>query len=399
MAGMFSKLMGSLGSGLFSSTGKSVLGVDIGNSSIKVVQLRKEKGVALLETYGEIALGPYASLETGRSTNLPADKLSEALKDVMQEANVTTTDCGVSIPFASSLITLIEMPALDQAQLAKMIPIEARKYIPVPITEVQLDWFVIPNEDARFFSKDSPEQKAEQISGPSAAATQAPQAPKAPSDTITVLLVAIHNEMLRKYSEVLTLSGLKPAFFEIEIFSSIRAVMDRGTAPFVVIDIGASSTKLYVVEYGIVRVSHIISKGSQDITLSLSRSLGVPIEKAEKMKREMGLLGAGTGADGKTVSQTAQLSMEFIFAEAKRSILSYQKRYNKNVNKIVFTGAGAVIQGLKGFAAERFDMEVTLADPFQKVQSPAFLEEVLKNAGPEFAVAVGLALRKLQEEE
>jgi type IV pilus assembly protein PilM len=398
MAGMFSKLIGSLGSGLFSSAGKSVLGVDIGNSSIKVVQLRKEKGVALLETYGEIALGPYASLETGRSTNLPADKLSEALKDLMQEANVTTMDCGVSVPFASSLITLIEMPALDQTQLAKMIPIEARKYIPVPITEVQLDWFVIPNDDARFFSKDSPEQKAEQISGP-AAATPQQQAPKVPTSTTTVLLVAIHNEMLRKYAEVLTLSGLKPAFFEIEIFSSIRAVMDRGTAPFVVIDIGASSTKLYVVEYGIVRVSHIISKGSQDITLSLSRSLGIPIDKAEKMKRELGLLGAGTGADGKSVSQTAQLTMEFIFSEAKRSILSYQKRYNKNVNKIVFTGAGASIQGLKGFAAERFDMEVVLADPFQKVQSPAFLEEVLKGAGPDFAVAVGLALRKLQEEE
>ncbi len=398
MAGMFSKLMGSLGTGLFSSAGKSVLGVDIGNSSIKVVQLRKEKGVALLETYGEIALGPYASLETGRSTNLPADKLSEALKDLMQEANVTTMDCGVSIPFASSLITLIEMPALDQAQLAKMIPIEARKYIPVPITEVQLDWFVIPNDDARFFSKDSPEQKAEQISGP-AAATPQEQAPKTPTSTITVLLVAIHNEMLRKYAEVLTLSGLKPAFFEIEIFSSIRAVMDRGTAPFVVIDIGASSTKLYVVEYGIVRVSHIISKGSQDITLSLSRSLGVPIDKAEKMKRDLGLLGGGTGIEGKSVSQTAQLTMEFIFSEAKRSILSYQKRYNKNVNKIVFTGAGASIQGLKGFATERFDMEVVLADPFQKVQSPAFLEEVLKGAGPDFAVAVGLALRKLQEEE
>lgn len=398
MAGLFSKISDTIGGRFFSKAGKSVIGVDIGNSSIKIVQLRKEKGAAILETYGEIALGPYGSLETGRSTNLPPEKIAEALKDVMREANITTTECGVSIPFASSLISLIEMPAIDQSQLEKMIPIEARKYIPVPISEVQLDWFVVPQEDAQYFSKDNATAKKEQEqNGPPA--SRAPQEQKKEqTQSVTVLLVAIHNEVLKKYSEVMTLSGLKPTFYEIEIFSSIRSVIDRGTAPFVVIDIGASSTKLYIVEYGIIKVSHIINKGSQDITLSLSRSIGVSIEKAEEMKREVGLLGTGSDSNSKSASQTAQLTMEYIFSEAKRSILGYQKRYNKNINKIVFTGAGAVLQGLKGFATERFDVDVVLADPFSKVQTPAFLEDVLKNAGPEFTVAVGLALRKLQEE-
>src|SRR3990167_4299302 len=143
----------------FLHKGSSVLGIDIGSSSIKVVQLRKERGAAVLETYGELSLGPYAGIEIGRAVNLDAEKLAEALLDVLKEANITTKNCGISIPFAASLISLIKMPMLNEAQLKKMIPIEARKYIPVPITEVALDWFILP-EEGRGFSLPRRRRKA-----------------------------------------------------------------------------------------------------------------------------------------------------------------------------------------------------------------------------------------------
>ena len=117
--------------------------MDIGSSSIKVVQLRREKGRVILETYGAISLGPYAGVEIGRATALGADKISEALKDVIREANVTTTDAAISIPYSSSLGSIIKLPATVEKQLAQVVPIEARKYIPVPINEVLLDWFVV----------------------------------------------------------------------------------------------------------------------------------------------------------------------------------------------------------------------------------------------------------------
>src|SRR5665213_2530341 len=88
----------------------SVLGVDIGSSSLKVVQLRATSGVAVLETYGELALGPYAGSEVGQATNLPADTIAATLKDLLHEANVTTRECGVSIPFSRSLLTLVTLP-------------------------------------------------------------------------------------------------------------------------------------------------------------------------------------------------------------------------------------------------------------------------------------------------
>jgi type IV pilus assembly protein PilM len=364
----------------------SILGIDIGSSSIKVVQLKKKRGVAVLETYGELSLGPYSDIDVGRSTSLPHAKLVEALKDILAEANTTTTICGVSIPFSSSLISIMSIPGnLEESKLSKMIPIEARKYIPVPISEVTLDWFIIPQSQDKYLSKEdggvggSVDQQGEQ---------------SILTNKTNVLLVAIHNEVLNKYRDVLKEVGLSVSFYEIEIFSTIRAVVGQGIEPVMIIDIGSASTKVYVVELGIVKVSHIINKGSQDLTLALSRSIGISISEAEKLKREVGLLGS---TDRPHIKESILLTLEYIFSESNRVLLNYQRKYNNSVNKVFFTGGGSVLNGLVEEASGRFNAEVATADPFAKTQTPAFLENVLKEVGPEFAVAVGVALRKLQE--
>lgn len=365
----------------FAPHSASVLGIDVGSSAIKIVQARNEKGVAVLETYGEIALGPHADLEVGRATNLPAEKLADALKDLLKEANVTTKNCGVSVPFAASLVKLIEMPPVSAQKLAAMIPIEARKYIPVPIAEVQLDWFVVPEAEQKFF------EGAESLS----------DAEETELKKKLVLLVAIHNETLRKYTDTLKLAGLAPSFYEIEIFSSIRSTIERGLAPVAIIDIGAATSKVYVVELGIILNSHTISKGSQDVTLSLANSSHVSITKAEEVKRQSGILGGDAGSQMATVSHAAALTMEHIFIEARRVLLGFQKKHNKVITKVILTGGGSTMKGLQDFVQKQLEIETELANPFAHLQAPAFLEDVLKEAGPDFAVAVGLALRKLQE--
>jgi len=361
---------------LFASKGpESVLGVDIGSSSIKVVQLRRKSGVPVLETYGELALGPYGNLEIGRATNLTAEQIAKALNDVMREANVTATGAAFSIPFSSSLISLLELPQVSPAQLAQMIPLEARKYIPVAMNEVTLDWFVIPVEEARYLSTEKEKEGT--------------------ARKVSVLLVAIHNDTLAKYRDIIKATKLSSSFFEIEIFSAARAALEQGIAPVMVLDLGAATTKLYVVEYGIVRVSHIINRGGQDVTLALSRTLGVSVSKAEQMKREMGVVPGNDASKG--VSETALLSLEYIFSEANRSLLNYERRFNKNISKVVLVGGGAVMKGLLEVSKKHFETEVVLGNPFAKVEAPAFLENVLRQAGPEFSVATGLALRKLSE--
>src|SRR3989338_6872622 len=105
--------LGSIFSGFGRAREASVLGVDIGASSAKIVQLRSSRGIAILETYGEIALGPFGGQPIGKAVKLSREKIAEALKELMKESNVTATETGVSIPFASSLVSVLVLPPAD----------------------------------------------------------------------------------------------------------------------------------------------------------------------------------------------------------------------------------------------------------------------------------------------
>ncbi len=363
---------------------QSVLGVDIGSSAIKIVQLSRKGGHPVLDTYGELSLGQYANKGVGEATNLPLEKIIEAVNDMLREkeVNISTRSCGVAIPFSSSLMTVIEMPDLPQKQLNEMVPLEARKYIPVPISEVTLDWYSIPKDE-----------NLDQNSNPT------PSQVNKSSETLglkkaEVLIVALHNDTITKYKDIVSRSSLDASFFEIEIFSTMRSILDQETTPVMIADMGATSTKLYIVEKGVLRSSHMVNRGSHKITDELSKSLGISMVDAEYLKREKGLLGEIKGISVKSVMA---LTLNYIFSEANQFLLAYQKKYNKNVAKVVLVGGGSALKGIAAVAKEGFQTEVVAGDPFSKVVAPAFLENVLRDTGPEFAVAVGIALRKLQE--
>ena len=351
-----------------------VLGVDIGSSSIKIVQLKKQGGKAVLETYGEIALGPYSGTDLGRATVLPADKLSEAVKDLLKESNTTTLNSAMSISIGSSFVVFMNMPSSEEKNFAEMVPIEARKFIPVPISEVTLDWWAIPKDELNFSELQD---------------TQKTEAEK----NTEILLIVINNDALNKNREIQKLAGLATTFSEVEIFSSMRASLEPGIAPQVIMDFGAGSTKVFVVEKGILRASHVVNRGSQDITLSISKSMGISFEEAEKIKIKQGIIGTETGS----ISEISSITIDYILSETGRFIMNYYKKSGKKISKIVLAGGGSLLKGLKEKAQNSFETPVEISDPFSKVEYPAFLEEVLKNAGPEFAVAIGLAIRKLQE--
>lgn len=350
-----------------SKKSKSVIGLDIGSSSLKVVQLRRDGETAVLETYGELALGPYAGGEAGQATNLPADKIAETLKDLLRESSVTTTDSGISIPFSRSLLTLVELPYRESPEEQKtMIELEARKYIPVPVSEVQLDWFIVPE----------------------------PAAPDGAAQTkMKVLIVAVHNDQLALLQSVIAGANLTATFYEIEIFSTIRSVVDEPVLPVLVLDIGASATKVYAVEHGVVALSHNIPQGGQDVTRTIATASGYSMSKAEELKKEHGF------ADGKGIYDRKSIELVFsrIFEETKRVLTQYETTHQKTVSTIVLTGGGGVTKELGAYAKEFFSVDVKLADPFGKTQAPAFMRPVLEEIGPEFAVAVGVALRKLEE--
>lgn len=374
---LFNKILASL------ITKKRVLGIDIGSSSIKIVELERSGEHAILQNYGEIALGPYAGLAVGQATNLSTEKISAALNDLLKEAKIGVRNAVVAIPIGSSLLSFIEVPSTDPKQLEKLIPLEARKYIPVPISEVTIDWWVLPRRGEA--TKTKTLAKPEETKNVLARETK--------KEASEVVISAIHNETLNKYESIQKATGITVDQLEIEIFSSIRSVIGRDMSPLMILDIGASTTKLALVEHGIVKSYHIINKGSQDITTAIAGGMEVSMDEAEKIKRKYGLHGS---TDTKQTTDVASAPLGYIFAEASNAASSFERTYGVTFKKIILTGGGSLLKGLPDLAGRYFHYEVALGKPFERVEHPAFLEGVLAQVGPEFAVAVGLAFKGLE---
>jgi type IV pilus assembly protein PilM len=353
----------------------TAVGIDIGSSAIKIVQIKKKAGKAVLETYGAIALGPYADTDIGKVTNLPPETIIEALQEVLKAAGVTTRQAALSIPAQSSLLFNISLPAqIGESALAGVIPTEARKYIPVPIDEVVLDYFIFPRKEPSF------EEMQNKVSQNLDSSNE-------------VIVIAIQKDAIEKYRSIINKANLSSTFFEVEMFSAVRSNFEHELAPVLLVDLGASKTKVSIVELGTIRSFHTINKGGADVTESISRSLNISFPKAEEMKKEYGLYGSPVDRELVDIIKT---QTDYIFSEINSVLLNYEKKYNKPITKIIFTGGGSLLKGLTEVASSNFKIEVTRGNPFAKINAPAFLEKALEVIGGEFGVALGLALRKLQ---
>ncbi|KKS77545.1 MAG: Type IV pilus assembly protein PilM [Parcubacteria group bacterium GW2011_GWC1_43_11b] len=374
---LFNNLLSDLTKTFSRQKSDSVFGLDIGLSSVKVVQLKRRRGRVILETYGELATGPYGGLAVGQAVNLTLDNLKKLVADLFKEANITTKTGVMSIPSRSSLIVDIDLPEVDDDKLASIIPLEARKYIPVAISEVTLDWLRIPSPaDIRTANENNPE--GQPIKG-----------------LTKILLVAIHNDAIKNHQTLAKDLELQVPIMEIESFSSIRSCLHNDLNATALIDLGASSSKMAIIDRGVIRVSHTINKGAQDLSMAVSRSLSVPFEKAEEIKREVGLVEKPENYDN--VESAISPLVEYIFAEAEHVVIKYQKENRRVVDKFILIGGGAVLKGLLAIAEQEVGVPVAFGQPFNKTEAPAFLSGVLTEAGPSFAVAIGLALRGLEE--
>ena len=245
-------------SGLFGNKqDNTAVGIDIGTSAIKVVELRRENGRAVLSTYGALSLGQYKEGGfIGEVTTLEPELLAKALTDTLKETNISSKNIVIGIPSVSCIIFILQLPAaIDEATLSTVIPNESKKFIPVPITDVSLDWYVIPRRE-----ESGVESRVIAESGGEA--------------KMSVLVVATLNETLQRYTDVTQKAGIPMNNLEIEIFSHIRAILNRELYPVLIVDIGASKTKLTIVEHGIVETFRLVDRKSTRLNsshLKLSR--------------------------------------------------------------------------------------------------------------------------------
>ncbi len=358
---------------LFQKSDLKVLGLDIGSSAVKAVQLQEKNGRVYLDTYGSFVLGLYSGNEPGQAVQLDPEKTTGVIKEMLSEAQVSTTRTVATIPLSSSIISVIEMPDVSEKQLDQMIPLEAKKYIPSSLDEVMLDWSLVGEKKVEV--KDEGSNKKEQIKKKE------------------VMLVAIHKDILERQQNIIEQVELEAAAYEIEVFTIYRsALSNAGSETVLVVDMGASLTKLQIISEGVVRASHSINRGSQDITQAFAKSLDISWAEAEMVKRDLGISGKHP-----QILEASLLTLDYIFDEIRRIVNAYQARYSKAVEKVVFSGGGGSLPGLNKKAQDSLQMTVETARPFDNMVVPEFLKSTLEEIGPEFTVAVGAAMRGLEE--
>jgi len=341
----------------------SFVGIDIGNDSVKVVQLRKENERAILETYGELKTERYfgGSRSGGGGLLAKNDKsIANLLVDLLRESNVTSKKAVIGIPSTSSFITAVNLPLLKDNEIAAAIPFEAKRYIPIPASEVAIDWQVLETDETE--------------------------------RRISVLLVAVPNEVTAKHRRIAELAGLELVAAEIESFSLIRSLPGSERRAVAIINWGAVVTTVTIVDQRRIRMNHNFGRGSREITTGLSRSMGVNLERAEAIKKEVGL---SEKPEDKEISDSITPFIDSAILDLERALTSYNRATSRKVEKLILVGGGASLNGLVNYVARRFGLETTIGNPFARTVFPAFLQPVLKDIAPNFAVAVGLALRPI----
>lgn len=344
-------------------TPTKVVGIDFGSASVKVVEVELlQKGVVSLTSYGELQLGPYANLGMGSFVKLPLEKRIEAVIDVIRESRVTAKDGVLSLPLSESFVTVMSLDAKENEDITPRVHVEARKYIPVPISDVTLEWTEIEHTG-----------ETQQL-------------------TRDVLLAAIQNDSLADMKSILDAISMTSQPSEIELFSTLRAISKEDDTSIAVIDIGASMSKLYVAEAGFLRRIHRVQVGGAYATNLIAQQLHLSFEEAENLKRNY----TPESEHAELIKKIMTGLFERTFQEFKRVINQHEERTGIPVSRIVLTGGSVAFKDLATYAGFAFDREVEISNPFTKVAYPAFMEDTLKEIAPIFTVALGAALRPFQ---
>lgn len=336
----------------FSFESKGRLGVDIGTASIKIIELAKASNRFMLANYG--------IFEWEGNAKLTNEDAVRGIKEILAKAHIKNTDAIASIPSFPTFATTITLPVMSEAEVAKAIPFEARKYIPVPLTEVQLDWAIVSNR------KDQKNQ-------------------------IEVFLVAVPKEEVTRYKAIMKDAGLKLRALELESFALIRSLVGNDLSPIAIVNIGGRSTSILIVENGFQRASHDYEVGGVAITASVARTLNISVKRAEELKRNFGI----RNAEDNIVRGAMSSLVDMMAFETNKTIHNYEDQRASKISKIMLVGGLANMPSFAEYFSEKLGRPVSLGNALARVVIPPQVEPFHSELQSTFAVAVGLAMRDI----
>lgn len=349
--------------GLFSSSDDNLfLGIDIGDSSLKMVELRK-KGK-------KIYLSNYAFSENVSGVNFTkiedVNYLAQAILKVRSEAGIKAKRVTASLPTFSVFSSIINLPKSDKKDIENSVTEEAKKVIPLPLEEMILDWKMVP---------DLPGEKNN-------------------SDTDRVFLTGSPKKLVRRYIDIFRSAKLELASLETETFSLVRSLLGNDPATIMVVEIGANSTDISVVEESIPVLNRSLEICGSSITQALSEKLGLSFAQAEQFKFDLGASLADNSKEELPQLIIKTLGPVIHEVEYMRQFFE-SKGQARKIEKIVLSGGGALLMNLADYLSQHLDMQVIIGDPFSRIAYPLEMKPILAEVGAKLAVAVGLALREI----
>ncbi len=341
---------------------KGIVGLDIGSSYLKAVQLRESRSGYELELFDTLPISPELIVE---GSIIDAIRLTESLRELIRKAKIRAKDAVIAISGHSSvIIKRISLPEMSEEELGESIKFEAEQYVPFDIEDVNLDF---------------------QILGP-----------KEEPGQMDVILVAVKKDVINDYVSVVKEAGLNTVIVDVDAFAlenmyGINYEVEAGRN-VALVNIGASTMNMNILKAGVSLFTRDSSIGSNIHTDALQKEFNITYEEAERLKR--GEMLEKVKPDEVT-SLIGNASNE-IFSEVSRSLDYFKSStLQTDVQEVILSGGCALMKDFPRLLSEKIGIPVMVAEPFKNIVLPKKFDlTYIEEMAPIGAVAVGLAIRR-----
>lgn len=340
----------------------SMVGVDVGSSSVKAVELQGKSGDFQLLSLGFETL-QSDSVVDGQIMELNA--VSNAIGSIFNEHKIKTTKVAAGVNGHSVIVKNIVLPPMTEEELQESFAWHAEEHIPFDISDVNLDYHVTSRSN----------------------------------EAINVLMAACKRDKVANLKQAIQLAGKQPAVIDVDAFA-LQNCYELNYDPqpgqvVALLNIGASTTNINILN-GVRSVfTRDATFGGNQYTSLLQKELGLTFDQAESVKRGMPL---PEGAEQREIGPILDTVSDILALEIQKTMDFYRATVEEGqsaVEKILVSGGGSKLSGLVNFLSKRFEIPVELFNPFRKIRvdSRGFDPEYMREIVPEMAIAVGLALR------
>jgi len=343
----------------------SLVGLDIGSRSVKVAEITDSKNGPKLKRFGMADI-PAGAIGDGAISD-PASA-AEAIRQLFKSSNVRETNVAVSIGGYSVIVKKINVQTMPEEQLQETIHFEAEQYIPFDISDVNLDFQILGENENN-------------------------------SSQMSVFLVAAKKEMVNDYINLVTLAGLTPCIIDVEAFALqniFEANYDIEEENVALIDIGASKTSLNILKGNSSVFMRDVALGCLQVNQKIMSLLDCSYDQAELLK--FGETSAKMSAE--ELNQIISSVVTDWCTEIRRALDFFYTNYpDDQIKRIILSGGGAHIAEFRKLLATESSAQVETLDPFKKigVDEKTFDPEFIRQIAPQAAIAMGLALRKVDD--